>query len=84
MTTTEVRLSSLVIDMDPVKESASGESLRRRETRSNNANTADAPPAADDGAPQEVFGDMTTNVVVLAMVVIAWISEYASRSNCTC
>lgn len=32
----------------------------------------------------EVFGDQTTNVIMLALTVLAWLSQYANVSNCTC
>ena len=69
--------------MDNSKQAAGNdESLRRGQT--SNMDTNDASRGGGNEETQEVFGDVTTNTIVLAMVLVAWISEYAVRTYCTC
>ena len=69
----------------PVKEAASGSiGGQRREEEEGREGDARAAQNQDGGQVHEVFGDSGTNMVMLALVVIAWISEYAVVRNCTC
>ena len=73
----------------PVKE-ASDSGVPRTRRPNNTENTegerdaapVEAPPAAQDNA--EVFGDTQTNLIMLAMCVLAWIAQQSVQSNCTC
>ena len=68
----------------PMKEASSGSvGVQRREEEEGREGDARA-AQNQDGQVQEVFGDSGTNMVMLALVVIAWISEYAVVRNCTC
>ena len=75
----------------PVKEASSGHSNQDRRNESNSAvDDAESPPGSasrsqrSDEHFEEVFGDTGTNLVMLALVVIAWISQWAEIPNCTC
>lgn len=75
----------------PMKEASSGHSNQDRRNESNSAvDDAESPGSAGtsqrrrDEQVEEVFGDTGTNLVMLALVVIAWISQWAEIPNCTC
>ena len=68
----------------PVKDASSG-SVGGQRREEEEGREGDARAAQNqDGQVHEVFGDSGTNMVMLALVVIAWISEYAVVRNCTC
>ena len=74
----------------PMKEASSGHSNQDCRNESNSAvDEAESPPGSADSQRrdeqvEEVFGDTGTNLVMLALVVIAWISQWAEIPNCTC
>jgi hypothetical protein len=59
-----------------------GPERRLRAEAPGNAEERDAQPEQE--GEMEVFGDQTTNVIMLALVVLAWLSQYTTVSNCTC
>lgn len=72
----------------PTKEASDGggpeERLRAVGVEVRGVHVQNPNEAAREAAVQEVFGDQTTNLVIMAMVVLAWISQYTQVSNCTC
>ena len=71
----------------PVKEASdSGVPRMRHNNAENSEGERDAAPveapAAQDNS--EVFGDTQTNLIMLAMCVLAWIAQQSVQSNCTC
>ncbi len=68
----------------PTKEASDGGGPERRLRAAGAGDeTTEAQPAEQQGE-MEVFGDQTTNVIMLVLVVLAWLSQYANASNCTC
>jgi len=38
----------------------------------------------DDDQPMEVIGDETSMYAMAFLALLAWLSQYLSRQNCTC
>lgn len=74
--------------MSPPQKLAAGEEptpeLRQRRLREEASDESGRRPQEEGEPPMDVFGDNTTNVVVLAMALLGWLAQYAVESRCTC